>query len=94
MLDDNSISELDGVELLPLATHGPHTPVARADILGIEVVEIPPQAAELVLAWLEQDVELACCSLVDPGNVALHVELRVARHDDGGLCLQQHGHGF
>lgn len=72
-----------------LPSERPDAPVSTRDIAGVEVVKIPPQAPEDVLAGLQQDVHFAAGLLDDPLAVALHVPLGVARADDRTLCLEQ-----
>lgn len=85
---------ITGTRNVPLSTESPHSPVTTSDILGVHVVEIPPQTPKGVLPRLQQQVELASGGLVDPFDVPLHVVLRVARHDNRRLGLQQHGDGL
>lgn len=80
--------------LVALSTEGPDSPVAASDILGISVVEVPAQAAELVLARLKQDIKLALGLLLEPRYIALHIELCVAGADDGQLRLEQQRQGL
>lgn len=74
---------------IPLPAEGPHAPIATADVGRIQIVDIPLQAPEFVLAWLHQYVHLAPDLFVHPLQIAVHVPLRVARAQDGYLGLQQ-----
>lgn len=56
--------------------------------MRIQIVEIPSQTAEDVLARFEQHIELPSTFLVDPVDVPLHVPLRVSSADDRDLGLQ------
>ena len=82
---------LSRMQNIPLASKRPHAPVTSTNILRIQVVQIPPQAAEPVLAGLHEHVKLSRGRLVDPVNVALHILLRVARDDNGRLGLEEQG---
>lgn len=77
------------IQYIPLSSECPGSPVAACDVLRIQVVEIPPLTSEYVLAGLHEDVKLASTSLVNPVNVSLHVELRVASSNDWSFGLKQ-----
>lgn len=57
--------------------------------MRVEVVQIPAQTAEDVLARLKEHVELAGAFLVHPVDVALHVPLSVTGAEYGDLRLEQ-----
>ena len=84
---------LDGVvvSLVPLSSEAPNTIVATADITGVQIVQIPPQTPEPVLAGLNEQIHLSSRFLLDPLNVTLHIELRVSSADDGHLHVQELG---
>ena len=71
-----------------LASESPDTPVASADVLRIEVVEVPAKTAETVLAWLEQDIHLIANGASYPFNIALHVVVSVSCGNNGHLSVQ------
>lgn len=82
------------VSLISLSSEAPNTVVATADITRIQIVQIPPQTPEPVLARLNQEIHLSSRLLLHPLNVTLHVELRVSGADDGHLHVQELGQGL
>lgn len=79
-------------EHIPLATESPHAPVATANILGIHIIHVPPQAPKEIFARLHEKIEFPLTRFVDPRDIPLHIVLRIASHNDGRLRFQQHGH--
>lgn len=79
---------------IPFSAERPDTPVTACDILGIRIVQVPSQAAECILAGLEEHVKLAARLLLNPLHVTLHIELRVSRADDGELCVKKQRQRF
>lgn len=79
------------IRLVPLSTETPHAKVATANIARIQIVEIPPQTPEPVLARLDEQIHLATGLRLDPFDVALHVEFCVAGANDGDLHVQKLG---
>lgn len=74
---------------IPLPAESPHAPIAAADVGRIQIVQIPPQTAEFVLARFHQQVDLARHLFRHPPPIAVHVPLRVARAQHRHLGLQQ-----
>lgn len=79
------------ISLIPLTSERPHAKVATADITGVQIIKVPPQTPKAVLARLDEQVHLAARLRLDPIDIALHVEVRVARADDGDLHVEQLG---
>ncbi|KAE8848664.1 hypothetical protein HRS9122_02680 [Pyrenophora teres f. teres] len=50
--------------LIPLTPEGIHAPVTTRNIMRIEIIKIPPQAPEQILAWLKQNVHFISKALV------------------------------
>lgn len=62
--------------------------------MRIQIIQIPPQAAEDILSRLDEQIEFSAALLVHPVDVTLHVPLRVPRADDGHFGLQELRNGF
>ena len=77
--------------LVLLSSECPDTPVGASHIIRLEIVEIPPQAPEAVLARLQQQIILALGLLINPLPVAFHVPLGVTSANDGDFRLEQLG---
>lgn len=75
--------------LVALSTESVHTPVTASNIMGVKIIQIPPQAPEQVLAWLEQDIHLVTVALRQMVDVLLYVPWRVTGGDDGDLGLEE-----
>ena len=82
------------VSLISLSSEAPNTIVAAADITRIQVVQVPPQTPESVLARFDQQIHLSSRLLLHPLDVTLHVELCVSSADDGHLHVQELGQSF
>jgi hypothetical protein len=76
------------VSLIPLSSEAPDAKVAAADITGVQIVQVPPQTPESVLARLDQQVHLASRFLLHPFDIPLHVEVGVSGADDGHLHVE------
>lgn len=63
---------------IPLAAEAPYAPIAAADVGRIQVVQIPLQAPEFVLARFHQYVDLGPDLFLHPLYIAVHVPLCVA----------------
>jgi hypothetical protein len=79
------------VSLVPLSSEAPNTVVATANITRVQIVQIPPQTPESVLAGLNQQIHLSSRLLLHPLNVTLHVELGVSSANDRHLHVQELG---
>lgn len=79
------------VSLIPLSSEAPDAKVATADITRIQIVQVPPQTSEPVLARLDQQVHLTPRFLFHPFDIPLHVEVGVAGANDGHLHIQKFG---
>jgi hypothetical protein len=79
------------VSLISLSSEAPDTVVATANITGVQIVQVPPQTPESVLAGFNQKIHFSSRLLLHPLNVTLHVELRVSGADDGHLHVQELG---
>lgn len=79
---------------IPLASERPQTPVSARDIMRIQIIQIPAQTAEDILAAFKEDVKFASTLLIDPIDVALHVKWGVSRAEDRNLGLQKLREGF
>lgn len=70
------------ISLIPLPSEAPHAPVPTTHVPWIEIIQIPPQTPKPVLARLHEQVHFPSPFLLDPVDVALHVEVRVPGADD------------
>lgn len=77
------------ISYIPFASESPNTPISTADILWVQVVQIPPQTSELVFAWFHKHVDFTFTFLGNPFPVSLHVPLGVTGAYDRDFCLQQ-----
>lgn len=57
--------------------------------MRVQVIQIPSQTTEDVLARFQQDINFTSAFLANPINISLHVPLRVSRAYYRDLCLQQ-----
>lgn len=75
--------------LIPLSSERPDPPVATADVLGVQVIQIPSQRPEPVLSRLHQKVHFSATFLHHPLLVSLHIPFGVSRANDGDFGLEQ-----
>lgn len=57
--------------------------------MRVQVVQIPPQTTENILAWLKKYVEFTSAFLANPVDIPLHVPLCVPSGNDRDLGLQK-----
>lgn len=57
--------------------------------MRVQIVQIPPQAAEQVLPRLKHEIDLSAAPIHNPPHIPLHIPVRVPRAQDRDLRLQQ-----
>jgi hypothetical protein len=80
--------------LVSLAAESVYSPVTACDIMWVEIVEVPAQASEQILARLKQYVHLVAEPLVQKVDVLLHIPGAVAGRDNWNLGLEEQRERF
>jgi hypothetical protein len=75
--------------LVSLSAESIHAPVTARDIMRVEIVQVPSQTSEQVLARLKQYVHLVAVTLRQVIYILLYIPRRVTSSDDGHLSLEK-----